>query len=136
MQRITTSSFQRDGLSYGLLLMHLAVMIYVLIGWTSDSRLALFLYQLVLPGLALQWLFNRGSSLLSNCETYLRTEHWRDSRNVEEGAFLQNLVERACGLKASQAQIMTVVYSLMLMFWALALLRMTMIIPAVHLLPL
>jgi hypothetical protein len=129
MQRAITRSFQRDSLSYGLLAMHLTIMAYVLVGWTSHSRIALFLYLLFLPILALQWLFNRGSSLLSNFESYLRTQHWRDPRNVDEGAFLQNLFEGITGFRASRGQIMTVVYSLMFLFWQAALLRMVMIIP-------
>ena len=128
-ERITTSAFQRDSLSYGLSALHLAVMVYVLVGWMSDSRIALLLYLLFLPALALQWLFNRGSSLLSNVESYLRTDHWRDPRNQDEGALLQNLVASATGLRASQAQIMTVVYSLMFLLWQGALFRMMMIIP-------
>lgn len=128
-ERITTSAFQRDSLSYGLSAMHLAVMVYVLVGWMSDSRIALLLYLLFLPALALQWLFNQGSSLLSNVESYLRTDHWRDPRNLDEGALLQNLVESATGLRASHAQIMTVVYSLMFLLWQGALFRMMMIIP-------
>ncbi len=130
MQKATASPFPRDGLSYGLLAMHLAVMAYVLVGWTSHSRIALFLYLLFLPILALQWLFNRNASLLSNFETYLRTQHWRDQRNLDEGAFLQNLFEGITGFRASRGQIMTVVYSLMFLFWQAALLRMVMIIPA------
>ena len=129
MQRVTTRSYQRDSLSYGLSAMHLAVMVYVLVGWTSGSRIALLVYLLFLPGLALQWLFNRNSSLLSNVESYLRTDHWRDPRNVDEGALLQNLVASATGLRASPAQIMTVLYSLMFLFWQGALFRMVMIVP-------
>jgi hypothetical protein len=135
MERVTTSPFRRDGLSYALLALHLAVMAYVLVGWTSNSRIGLLVYQLFLSGLALQWLFNRGSSLLNNFDTYLRTHHWRDARNTDEGAFLQNLIKWATGVSASQAQIMTVVYTLMFLFWQAALLRMIMIIPPIPMIP-
>ena len=129
--RVTTASpFQSDSLRYGLFAFHLAVMAYVLIGWTSQSRLALFLYLLFLPLLAMQWLFNQGSSLLSNFESYLRTGHWRDPRNIDEGAFLRNLIEALTGLRPSNAQIMTVVYALMFLFWQAALFRMVMITPS------
>ena len=119
--------YRQDSLSLSLLAAHLAVIAYVLIGWMSMSRLALFFYVLLLPALALQWLFNHGSSLLTNYESYLRTGHWRDPRNVDEGAFLQNLIERATGLRPSRAQMMTVVYSLLFLFWQAALFRMVMI---------
>ena len=132
MQQVLSASLRRygyrqDSLSLGLLAVHLAVMSYVLVGWMSNSRLALFFYVLLLPALALQWLFNRGSSLLSNYESYLRSGHWRDPHNVDEGVFLQNLVERVTGFRPSRAQMMTVVYSLMFLFWQDALVRMMMI---------
>lgn len=135
MQQVFSASLRRygyrqDSLSLGLLAAHLAVMSYVLVGWMSNSRLALFFYVLLLPALALQWLFNRGSSLLSNYESYLRSGHWRDPHNVDEGVFLQNLVERVTGFRPSRAQMMTVVYSLMFLFWQAALVRM-MMIPAI-----
>jgi hypothetical protein len=129
MQSATINSFQRDSLSYGLLILHLMVMAYVLVGWMVDSRIGLLLYLLFLSGLALQWLLNRGSSVLNNFDTYMRTHHWRDPRNADEGAFLQNLLRWATGIKASQISIMSVVYLLMFLFWQAAPLRMVMIIP-------
>ena len=135
MERVTTSPFQRDSLSYGLLAMHLAVMAYVLLGWMSNSRIGLLVYLLFLSALNLQWLFNRGSSLLNNFDTYLRTHHWHDPRNADEGAFLQNLVEWVTGFRASQVMIMTVVYTLMFLFWQIALLRMIMIISPIPMIP-
>ena len=54
-ERVTTSAFQRDSLSYGLSALHLAVMVYVLVGWMSDSRITLLLYLLFLPALYVAW---------------------------------------------------------------------------------
>lgn len=121
--------YRQDLLSLGLTAVHLGVLAYVLVGWMSNSRLMLFFYVLLLPILALQWLFNHGSSVVTNYESYLRTGHWRDPHNVDEGHFLQNLVERSTGLRPTSAQMMVVTYSLMFMFWQAALLRMMMVIP-------
>lgn len=127
MQRALSSPFERDGLSHGLVAAHIAIMGYVLLGWLSHSRIALYLYLLFLPLIALQWIFNSGASVLCNFETYVRTGHWRDRRNSDEGAFLINLLERLTGLRPSPAQMMTVVYSLMFLFWQAALFRMILI---------
>lgn len=135
MERAATNPFRRDGLSYALLALHLVVMAYVLFGWTSNSRLGLLVYLLFLSALNLQWLFNRGSSLLNNFDSYLRTSQWHDPRNLDEGAFLQNLIRWTTGLKVNQLMIMTVVYGFMFVFWLKALLRMAMIIPPIHLIP-
>jgi hypothetical protein len=135
IERVTTDPFRRDRLSYGLLAVHLAVMAYVLLGWMSNSRIGLLVYLLFLSALNLQWLFNRGSSLLNNFDTYLRTDHWRDPRNADEGAFLQNLIKWATGLSAGQTQIMIAVYSLMFLLWQAALFRMVMIIPPLPMIP-
>ncbi len=131
IERVTASSFRRDGLSYALLALHLAVMAYVLVGWTSNSRIGLLVYLLFLSAINLQWLFNRGSSLLNNLDTYLRIGHWRDARNTDEGAFLQNLVKWATGFSASKVQIMIPVYLLMVLLWRAAFLHMIMIIPPI-----
>jgi hypothetical protein len=128
MRSTTANSFQRDSLSYGLLVLHLMVLAYVLPGWMAESRIWLLLCLLFLSGLCVQWLFNRGSSVLNNFDTHLRTQHWRDPRNSDEGAFLQNLLRGAIGIKANQISIMSVVYLLMFLFWQAALLRMVMII--------
>ncbi|MGQ0742508.1 MAG: hypothetical protein ACT4OG_09505 [Alphaproteobacteria bacterium] len=129
MQRIYPRSFAQsryryDALGIVLLALHLAVIAYVLTGWTVQSRDALFFYVLFLPGLCLQWILNRGSSLLTNVESYLRSGHWRDPENPDEGRFLQNLIRRSAGLAPSRAQAMTVACSLMLMFWQAAFFRM------------
>lgn len=135
IERVTTNPFRRDGLSYGLLAVHLTVMAYVLFGWMSNSRIGLLVYLLFLSALNLQWLFNRGSSLLNNFDTYLWTHHWRDPRNADEGAFLQNLIKWTTGLNADQTQIMIAVYSMMFLFWQAALFRMVMIIPPHPMIP-
>lgn len=135
IERVATNPFRRDRLSYGLLAVHLAVMAYVLFGWMSNSRIGLLVYLLFLSALGLQWLFNRGSSLLNNFDSYLWAHQWRDPRNADEGAFLQNLVKWATGRNANATQIMIVVYATMFLFWQAALFRMVMIIPPHPMIP-
>src|ERR1700741_1931113 len=45
---------------------HQAVIAYVCLGWTVQSRVGLFLYLLFLPLVALQWLVNHATSNITN----------------------------------------------------------------------
>ena len=118
-----------DGLRVALLILHLAVLSYVALGWLIPSRVALLVYTLLLPLIAIQWLLNGGASIVNNIENLVRVRRWNDVRNPFEGAFFRTLL-RAAGVEASQAQITTVLCFLMLIFWVSALCRMVLIVPS------
>jgi hypothetical protein len=77
-----------DGLGLGLLGFHLLVGSYVMTGWILSSVAALAFYLLLLPTIAAQWHFNRGSCVINNLESRLRFGSWRHPDNRQEGAFL------------------------------------------------
>ena len=118
-----------DGLRSVLLAVHIAIIAYVSLGWLIPSRTATLVYCLVLPLIALQWLFNGGSSIVNNFENIARSGQWSDRANEFEGAFFKAFF-RALGIPATQAQITTVCCALMLMFWIAGLSRMILIVPA------
>ena len=64
---------------------------FVLAGWVLPFAEALGFYLVLLPMMAGQWVINRGSCILNNIETWLRSGRWRDSSNPEEGHFLAML---------------------------------------------
>ena len=68
----TPSPFKSDVLGIGFTVVHLAIVAYVVIGWTLPSRPFLFVYLLVLPMFGLQWLLNFGSSVMNNVENLVR----------------------------------------------------------------
>jgi hypothetical protein len=119
----TDSPFKTDFLRTKLFLFHALIVAYVTFGWMAETRLALFVYIMVLPLIGMQWLFNRGSSVINNWESRLRTGHWRDTRNPYEGRFFVGVINNL-GVPATPAQVNTVVIFAMLMFWLAGLFRM------------
>jgi hypothetical protein len=63
----------RDVLGISFFLFHLCVCAYIVGGWLIPSTSALVFYLVFLPLVAMQWLVNRGSCVISNIETLLRT---------------------------------------------------------------
>src|SRR5258705_6966156 len=121
------SLFRFDRLRSLFLAVHGAVIVYVSVGWLIPSRLALYLYLLLLPLMVMQWILNGGGSILNNFENLIRFGRWNDSSNRFEGALFRTCLARF-GVRASQGQITTVLCSLMLFFWIAALCRMVLIV--------
>src|SRR4051812_45197827 len=115
-----------DQLRIALFGVHLAIIGYVSLGWLIPSRTALFIYTLLLPMIAIQWLLNGGASIVNNIENLVSTRQWSDEQNRFEGAFFKTFLN-AIGVPASQAQITTVLCFLMLIFWIAALCHMMLI---------
>jgi len=82
-----------DGIGLSFLISHLAVGAYILFGWISSSPPALAFYLLLLPVIATQWYVNRGSCVMNNVESWLRSGRWRDPNNPEEAGFLLMLCQ-------------------------------------------
>ena len=96
-------------------------------GWTSGEADALLAYVILLPLIVLQWLLNGGSSIVSNVESLIRRGRWRHREGGLEGAFFDTVL-RSVGIRATKAQINTVVVSTMFLLWIVALLRMVEIV--------
>lgn len=119
-------AYHPDRVSLSLFAAHLAVVAYVGLGWIIESRPLLFAYLLVLPLIALQWLFNGGSSVINNWESLIRSGHWHDPDNRYEGAFFQSLLQNI-GLRATPAQVNLVVIAAMGLLWMTAFFRLILI---------
>ena len=116
-----------DRLRIALFGVHLALIGYVSLGWLIPSRTALYIYALLLPMIAMQWLLNGGASIVNNIENLVRSGQWNDARNHFEGAFFKTFLD-AIGIPASQAQITTALCFLMLIFWIAAICHMMLIV--------
>ena len=108
-------------------LMHAGIIGYVASGWATDSEIALLAYVVLLPLIVLQWLLNRGTSVISNLENLARTGRWRDPHNGFEGAFFRTVLN-SVGVDATRAQINTGVIGVMFILWVVALVRMVEIV--------
>jgi len=106
------------GLSFFLL--HLAVCLYILTGWAVSSAPALMFYLVFLPVVAMQWMVNHSSCVINNLETFLRTGHWRDASNLEEGRFVSMLLSWLFGMRPGQAQLDFLCYGMLFALWLFA----------------
>ena len=115
---------KRDTLAWICFLVHVAVLAYVILGWSIPVRPWLLLYLIFLPAMVLHWKFNSGACILNNLENWLRLRRWRaPESNPEEGAWLRTLLANATSIGLSQGQMDAVIYSAVGLFWLLGLAR-------------
>lgn len=106
-----------DRLGFGLLGFHLLVGSYVMTGWIVSSTSGLVVYLLLLPLMAAQWHFNRGSCVLNNLESRLRFGSWRHPGNKQEGAFLLALCDWFFQVRPNPARLDQVSYGAVAILW-------------------
>jgi len=111
----------RDRLGVSCLIFHLAVGAFVLIGWVISSYEMLMFYLVLLPAMATQWAINKGSCIINNFESWLRSGHWRDPANPEEGGFLLMLCEWMFAMRPNSAFLDGFSYAVVVLLWLLAL---------------
>ena len=111
----------RDLLGNVCFYFHFAVMLYIVLGWLLPPRAALVFYLVFLPGVALQWQFNKNACVLNNIESWLRSGSWRDPGNREEGQWLLTLVGDVTGLRFTPAQMDAFTYGVLAVLWGLGL---------------
>ena len=113
---------RRDTLGWACFLVHVAILVYVVLGWSLPIRIWLLLYMIFLPAMVLHWKLNRDACILNNLENWLRIRRWRaPEANREEGAWLRTLLADATGVALSRSQMDVVIYGAMALFWLLAL---------------
>ena len=112
---------KRDSLGLSFFVFHLVVGAFVLAGWVISSSEALMFYLVLLPAMATQWAINRGSCIINNVESWLRTGHWRDPTNSEEGGFLLMLSDWFFTMRPSPVAIDRLSYAIVVFLWLLAL---------------
>jgi len=112
---------RRDRLGLSCLIFHLAVGAFVLIGWVISSYEMLMFYLVLLPAMATQWAINRGSCIINNLESWLRSGQWRDPANPEEGGFLLMLCEWMFAIRPSPVLLDRFSYAVVVFLWLLAL---------------
>ena len=109
-----------DGIGFTFFVTHLAIGFYILVGWIVSSPPALVFYLLLLPLIATQWYVNRGSCVVNNMESWLRSGRWRDPSNPEEGGFLRMLCHWAFRVRPHPVVLDRFCYGTVLILWLLA----------------
>jgi hypothetical protein len=116
-----SSGPRRDSLGLSCFFFHLLVGAFVLAGWLISSYEGLIFYLVLLPAMATQWAINRGSCIINNLESWLRTGRWRDPANNEEGGFLLMICDWLFTIRPSPIALDRLSYAVVLFFWLLAL---------------
>ena len=111
----------RDGLGKFCFWLHVAVMLFVVSGWLVPYVPVLVSYLIFLPVMFLQWRMNKSSCVLNNIESLLRTGHWRNPANREEGAWLRTLLGDVLGIHLTGGQMDIFMNSAIFLLWMLGL---------------
>jgi hypothetical protein len=119
--RIDAGRGKRDAFGWACFILHFAVMIFVVVGWSLPFRAVLVFYLFFVPAVTLQWQFNRNSCVLNNLESLMRTGRWRDPGNPEEGAWLLTLARSVLGWNIRPAHMDVFLYLVMTLLWGLGL---------------
>jgi hypothetical protein len=111
---------KRDALGWTCFLIHIAVLIYVVLGWVPANAVWLTVYLIFLLLMVLHWKLNSDACVLNNLENWLRHRRWRaPETNREEGAWLRTLLADATGIALTRARMDVVIYGAMALFWLL-----------------
>jgi hypothetical protein len=106
---------------------HLGVSVYIILGWMIPSASALTFYLAFLPLIAMQWLVNRGSCVINNLESFLRSGRWRNPGHGGEGQFLSMVFAWWFGWRVRRGHFDAASYSALLILWGLGLLRLSVL---------
>jgi hypothetical protein len=107
----------RDTLGAVCHYLHLAIMAFFLGGWAIPFHPVLIFYLFFIPGVAIQWQFNKNSCVLNNLESYIRYGTWRARENAEEGAWLMTLIKNATGIQLRPWQVEAITYGMLGVLW-------------------
>jgi hypothetical protein len=107
-------------LSFGCHYLHMAILLFILLGWLIPVPGVLMVHMVFVPSLIVIWYFNGGSCPLNNIENWLTKRVWRDPDNREEGSFVLVVVETYLGIKTTQKMMDMVTYAIMALAWLLS----------------
>jgi hypothetical protein len=115
---------KRDAIGTICFYHHIAMMLYIVLGWAAPWRGALIFYLIFVPSVIAQWRLNNNTCVLNNIESLMRIGKWRNPKNREEGAWLHTLITDKTGVPITKSQLDIVMYSVMAAFWCVGLLHL------------
>jgi len=118
---VATEKRRRDALGQFCFLLHVAIMVFIVVGWAVPQSRVLQFYLALLPAVVVHWQFNKNSCVLNNMESLIRTGRWRDPGNAEEGAWLHGLIRSVSGIELKPTLLDAFIYVMMALFWGLGL---------------
>ncbi len=117
----------RDFLGLSFFLVHLFICAYIIFGWVVPSTSALVFYLVFLPLVAMQWLVNSGSCIISNLETLARTRRWRDPNSAREGRFISTAAFSLLGLNTSPSDVDSLSFCALFILWLLGFIHLSVL---------
>jgi hypothetical protein len=115
---------KRDALGQVCFILHFLPLIFIVSGWLSPWRGLLIFYLVFLPVIFVQWKFNKGTCVLNNIESLIRTGRWRNPSNREEGAWLRTLVNDKTGWNLSHTAMDIFINAMLVIFWCVGFARL------------
>jgi len=100
---------------------HLAVLLFVLLGWTLPWKAALLAHIITIPLVVLQWRFNNGTCLLTNLENFVRGG--APPKSTQQGQFIKSLLKFFCDPLPPDHKIKIGLYAVIWSAWSVSVLR-------------
>jgi len=102
--------------------LHLAILLFVILGWAMPSDLLLKLHIAFVPMMVLQWQFNRGTCFLTNVENWISGE--RRERGEQQGQFIKGVIIRFIDPLPSDRVIKIALYLILGVAMAISVMRL------------
>jgi len=102
--------------------LHLAILLFVILGWAMPSALLLKLHIAFVPMMVLQWQFNRGTCFLTNLENWISGE--RRERGEQQGQFIKGVIIRFIDPLPSDRVIKIALYLILGVAMAISVMRL------------
>ncbi len=93
--------------------MHVAILIFVILGWTTNDTVFLIFHMLLVPAIILQWKINQGRCFLTDLEHYLNGELEYSLEKNENTGFVHKLILKYTKTNPNQAQVLKLMYFIM-----------------------
>ncbi len=91
------------------------------------STSALVFYLVFLPLVAMQWLVNRGSCVIGNIETLIRTRRWRDPDTMREGRFISTIALSVVGFESRPSTVDALSFGAIFVLWLLGFVHLALL---------
>lgn len=102
---------------------HWVVLFFVITGWLSPWREALWLHVFFVPMMIAHWKTNEDRCVLTEMEARFRSYDYKEE--VQEGQFLKEIMHKLFGRVPSEETMTKITYGVLAIAWTLSVLRLT-----------
>ena len=102
--------------------LHLATVLFLLLGALSNQPTLLAAHVLLVPLVMLQWRLNDGTCILTNLENKL--QHAEKPKNEQQGQFIKGLLAKVCKELPSDQKIKFWLYAILWTGWSVSFIKL------------